>query len=256
MDLELKSKCALVLGGSAGLGLGSAKALAGEGVRVVLVGRDLEKAKRASVAFEGAALSCDLSNPVDVKNLVPRALEALGQVDIVILNGGGPPPSPAAEFNVAEWRAQFETMVLSLIEIASHCLDGMRSRGFGRIILVSSTSVDEPIPGLVLSNALRASLRGWAKTLAGEVARDGITVNTLLTGRILTDRTLRLDLLEAQDAGINAAEVSRASQAEIPIGRYGTPDEFGALVAFLCSPKAAYITGASIPVDGGLLRSS
>jgi 3-oxoacyl-[acyl-carrier protein] reductase len=256
MDLEIRNKSALILGGSAGLGLGAAKALVAEGVRVVLVGRDLEKARIASAELNGTAVSCDLANPVDVAGLVPRALQALGKIDILILNGGGPPPMPAAVFDAREWRSQFESIVLSLINVATHCLEGMRSRGFGRIILVSSTSIVEPIPGLVLSNALRAGLRGWAKTLASEVARDGVTVNILMPGRILTDRTLRLDMLEAQETGVEAAEVSRASQAEIPIGRYGTPDEFGALVAFLCSSRAAYITGTSIPVDGGLMRST
>lgn len=253
MDLGLRDKTALVLGGSSGLGLGVAKALAGEGVRVALVARASPRLQEAAVQVKGIALPCDLGDPAAVANLLPAARLALGHIDILVLNGGGPPPLAAANFEPQLWRNQFEAMILNAVNLATSCLPDMRARKFGRIIMISSTSIIEPIPGLVLSNALRAGLQGWAKTLAREVAGDGITVNTVMPGRLLTDRTRGFDEADARDAGVPVAEISRASRAQIPLGRYGTPDEFGAIAAFLASDKASYVTGARIPVDGGLL---
>ncbi len=255
MDLGLTDKTALVLGGSAGLGFGAALTLAAEGARVALAARDPQRLQDAATCLNGIALPCDLTDPDAVAGLVPAAKQALGRIDILVLNAGGPPPLSASMNDPALWRAQFDAMVLSAINMTSACLPEMRARRFGRVILIASTSIIEPIPGLVLSNALRAGLQGWAKTLAGEVARDGITVNTVLPGRLLTDRTRRLDAADAKEAGVDVAEISRAAEAEIPLGRYGTPEEFGALIAFLASTKASYVTGTKIPVDGGLLRS-
>jgi 3-oxoacyl-[acyl-carrier protein] reductase len=255
MDLGLDDKTALVLGSSSGLGLGVAKALTSEGARVALVARASPRLQAAAAEATGTALPCDLSDPGAVANLLPAATRVLGRIDILVLNGGGPPPLSAASFEPRAWRNQFETLVLNAVNLATSCLPGMRARGFGRIIMISSTSIIEPIPGLVLSNALRAGLQGWAKTLAREVAGDGITVNTVMPGRLLTDRTRGFDEADARDAGVPVEEISRASQAQIPLGRYGTPDEFGSVVAFLASPKASYITGARVPVDGGLLAS-
>ena len=255
----LKGKAALVLGGSRGLGLGVATALAARGASVTLVGRD-EAALRAAVAQivgsggEATSISADLGSEAGVQLLLSNLGKMPGP-DILLLNGGGPPPFKAADVDPAAWRAQFEAMVVSQMRVAAACLPAMRQRRWGRILIVSSTSAREPIPGLAASNALRASLAGWAKTLAGEVAPDGITVNLLLPGRFATERTERLDRLDALDRGVDQAVIAAESQAEIPAGRYGSAAEFGAVAAFLASEEASYVTGVAIPVDGGLSRS-
>lgn len=256
MTFPLANRTALVLGGAKGLGFGVAQALSGDGASVVLVGRDeaaLSKAKGV-IGSTGArvdTISADLSNESGVGQLQDR-FQVLRHPDIILLNGGGPPPLNAADVDKEEWRAQFEAMMLSQMAVASHFLPAMRARKWGRILVVSSTSVREPIPGLVASNALRAALAGWAKTLAGEVAADGITVNLLLPGRFATQRTERLDQLDAADRGVDPAVIAAESQSQIPVGRYGTAREFGAVAAFLASDGGAYVTGAAIPVDGGL----
>ena len=259
VDMGLKDRTALVLGGSRGLGLGVAAALSARGAAVTLVGRDAGAlaAATAQLAANGGqarAISADLANDAGVQLLLSGIAE-LGSPDILLLNGGGPPPFLAADVEPAAWRAQFEAMVVSQMRVAACCLPAMRQRRWGRILVVSSTSAREPIPGLAASNALRASLAGWAKTLAGEVARDGITVNLLLPGRFATERTDRLDRLDALDRGVEQAVIAAESQAEIPVGRYGTAAEFGAVAAFLASDDASYVTGVAIPVDGGLSRS-
>jgi 3-oxoacyl-[acyl-carrier protein] reductase len=259
MGVGLKDRTALVLGGSRGLGLGVAAALADRGASVTLVGRDAATLRVASaqIAANGgkaAAISADLASEAGVQLLLSRVGEMRGP-DILLLNGGGPPPFQAAEVDPIAWRVLFEAMVVSQMRVAACCLPAMRQRQWGRILIVSSTSSREPIPGLAASNALRASLAGWAKTLAGEVARDGITVNLLLPGRFATDRTDRLDRLDALDRSVDQAVIAAESQREIPAGRYGTPAEFGAVAAFLASEEASYVTGVAIPVDGGLSRS-
>lgn len=260
MDLGLSGKTALILGGSQGLGFAAARRLAEEGARVAIVGRDGARLAKAldmlrPVAPEAMAIPHDLADAESLPALLERVDGSLGGVDILLLNGGGPPPSPAATIDPGLWRGQFDAMVLSGLGIAAHVLPGMRRRRFGRILVVASTSIREPIPGLTLSNALRGAVAGWAKTLAGEVARDGVTVNLLLPGRLATERTARLDALDAEERGVDAAEIAAASQAEIPAGRYGGADEFGAVAAFLASAPAGYVTGAAIPIDGGLSRS-
>ncbi|MEX3953654.1 SDR family oxidoreductase [Paraburkholderia sp. EG287B] len=255
MDLGLRGKRALVLGGSTGLGFGAGKALAGEGATVALVARTGQRLDAAAKSLGSHAMACDLSSPPEVEVLPHAAMSAMGHVDVVVLNGAGPPPLDASDFSAAVWRSQFETMLVSSISIAGALIPSMRDRRFGRIILIASTSIVEPIPGLVLSNALRAGLHGWAKTLAGEVACDGITVNTVMPGRIATDRTQGLDEAEAKRTGRNVERIAAASQAEIPVRRYGTADELGAVVAFLASERASYVNGARIAVDGGLLRN-
>ena len=258
VDMGLKDRTALVLGGSRGLGFGVAAALSARGAAVTLVGRDAASCGSHGAARrewgQARAISADLANEAGVQLLL-SGIGELGSPDILLLNGGGPPPFLAAEVEPAAWRAQFEAMVVSQMRVAASCLPAMRQRSWGRILIVSSTSAREPIPGLAASNALRASLAGWAKTLAGEVARDGITVNLLLPGRFATERTDRLDRLDALDRGVEQAVIAAESQAEIPVGRYGTAAEFGAVAAFLASDEASYVTGVAIPVDGGLSRS-
>ncbi len=260
MSRSLKRKTALLLGGAKGLGFGVAEALAKQHVNVILVGRDEEALNSAKTALSKYAVdvnvvTCDLSEGASVAAMVQAVDELAGGVDIVLINGGGPPPLLASDFDANIWRTQFMSLFLAQIKIATHFLSGMRQRGFGRILAVSSTSIREPIPGLAASNALRSALAGWAKTLATEVASDGVTVNLILPGRFATERTVRLDRLDAEEQGLDPAEIAARSQREIPIGRYGTPQEFGDVVAFLASDQARYITGVALPVDGGLSRS-
>ncbi|PRD58506.1 SDR family oxidoreductase [Phyllobacterium myrsinacearum] len=257
MNLGLEGKRALVLGGNKGLGRGVAGALAENGVVVAIAGRDDAALNATASALRvhsprSFALNADLADPVALAAMLDRVDGAMGGIDILLLNGGGPPPFPAASLNIVQWRTQFETMFLSGVRIAAHFLPGMRERHWGRILVVSSTSVREPIAGLTASNALRAAVAGWAKSLAGEVAADGVTVNLLLAGRLATARTDALDRMDAEARGVDVAVIAAESQADVPVGRYGTADEFGAVAAFLASERASYVTGAAIPVDGGL----
>jgi 3-oxoacyl-[acyl-carrier protein] reductase len=257
---SLAGRTALVLGGSKGLGFGVAEAMSAKGAAVVLVGRDiaaLEAAQARIRASGGKAetLAADLESEDSVDGLLQRIERRAAAIDIVLLNGGGPPPFKASVPNAEIWRAQFGAMLLNQIKIATHCLPGMRSQGWGRLIVVSSTSIREPIAGLTASNALRAALAGWAKTLAGEVAADGVTVNLLLPGRFATERTEKFDAMDAADRGVDPAQIAAESQAEIPLKRYGRPQEFGAVAAFLAGDGGAYVTGVALPVDGGLSRS-
>ncbi|WP_077962631.1 SDR family oxidoreductase [Ensifer adhaerens] len=257
MDLGIAGKRALVLGGSKGLGRGIAEALTAEGVLVALTGRDAASAAKAAsdVGPSARGYALDLSKPESLDGLLDRIEADFGAIDILVLNGGGPPPSPASVIEPDFWRSQFETMVLAGMRITGRLLPGMRERQFGRIIAVASTSIREPIAGLTASNALRSAVAGWLKTLAGEVAADGVTVNLLLPGRLATDRTLSFDRMDAESEGVDIATVAARSQKEIPLGRYGTPAEFGAAAAFLAGRQAGYITGVALPVDGGLSRS-
>ncbi len=256
MDLGIAGKKALVLGGSKGLGRGIAEALAAEGVGVALTGRDAGSAEKAAAEIAERPRICARSLQAEsLDGLLDRLATDFGAIDILVLNGGGPPPTLASAIDPDFWRTQFETMVLAGMRITGRVLPGMRERGFGRIIAVASTSIREPIPGLTASNALRSAVAGWLKTLAGEVAADGVTVNMLLPGRLATDRTLSFDRMDAESEGLDIATVAARSQADIPIGRYGTPAEFGAAAAFLAGRPAAYVTGVALPVDGGLSRS-
>ncbi|UGX87363.1 SDR family oxidoreductase [Phyllobacterium meliloti] len=260
MNFGLDGKRALVLGGNKGLGRGAAKSLAENGAIVAISGRD-EAALNDTVSElrvhspRSFALNADLADPVALAAMLDRIDRDMDGVDILLLNGGGPPPFSASSLNVVQWRTQFETMFLSGVRIAAHFLPRMRERHWGRIVVVSSTSVREPIAGLTASNALRAAVAGWAKSLAGEVAADGVTVNLLLAGRLATARTDKLDRMDADAKGVDVSVIAAQSQAEIPIGRYGTAEEFGAVAAFLASEQASYVSGAAIPVDGGLSRA-
>jgi len=248
------------MGASSGLGLGIAHALAMEGVHVGLLSRDssrLEAAATSLRAASSARISCfvaDLASQDAVRSAISTIKNEVGVPDILIGNGGGPPPGPATIFDGALWEAQANAMLLPVMNMTDAFLPTMRANGFGRIIMVSSTSVVEPIPGLVLSNALRAALANWGRTLAREVARDGVTVNTLMPGRFDTARVQRLNLSRADIEGRSTEDIRRRDLEVIPSGRYGTAEEFGAVASFLASPLASYVTGALIPVDGGLLH--
>ena len=261
MDLKLKGKNALVLGGSKGIGRGIADALAAEGVAIAIVARSQESLDKAvaEINSRGAARAIaaagDLSDWASIESAVNSARRHLGSIDILVNNSGGPPPSRVIGVSPEMWEAQFRAMVLALMRITEMVLPEMRERKWGRIINVASSSVVEPIPAIGISNTLRAAVVGWAKTLAGEVARDGITVNTLLPGMITTDRTLQINRLHAERAGISLEDAISRASASIPVGRPGTPAEFGAVAAFIASPLAAYVTGSLIRIDGGAIRS-
>lgn len=250
MDLGIEDRVALVLGASRGLGRAVAEALGREGARVALAARSegsLAEAERG-IGSETAILPIDTREEDAVAALPGRVEEALGPVEILVLNTGGPPAGAALEAETVEWLEAYRSLVLAPLVLARACVPGMRERGWGRIVNVASTSVREPIPGLTLSNANRAAAVGLLGTLAREVAADGITVNTVATGRFATER------LAGLHGSIEAAEAS--ARADVPAARLGRPEEYGDLVAFLCSERAAYITGTVIPIDGGLTRSS
>jgi len=260
MELGLAGKTALVLGGGGGLGRAIAKALAREGARVAAADIDIAAAEKTFVAIkqtgsDGLALAWDLADLSVLEVRVAEVERRLGPVDILVNNTGGPPPTPAFGQDPALWSKHFQSMVLSVIAITDRVLPGMRDRKWGRIITSTSSGVVAPIPNLAISNALRMSLVGWSKTLSRETARDGVTVNIVLPGRVATDRTRSIDETRAKREGRSVEEVSAASASSIPIGRYGTPEEYADVVTFLASERASYITGAMIRVDGGLIAS-
>lgn len=256
MRIDLTGKRALVLGASGGLGRAIAAGLAAAGARVAVSGRSAE---RLAAAFPDEAanpkLVADLAAPGVGRDLAARAIDALGGVDILVNNSGGPPPTTALGATDAQWRAQFDAMVMSLVDLTGALVPGMRERRWGRVVTVASSGVVAPIPNLALSNALRAALLGWSKTLAAEVAADGVTVNMVLPGRIATSRVEALDRANAERTGRSPEEVERAALATIPAARYGTPEEFAAAAVFLASQQASYVTGTTIRVDGGALRN-
>jgi 3-oxoacyl-[acyl-carrier protein] reductase len=261
MDLGLAGRSALVVGGSKGLGQGVAAALAAEGVSVALLARDPDALKAAVEeisalkAGRAIAVAADLADVAAIADAVALAQRQIGPIDILVNNCGGPPPATAAGADAALWQAQFQQMVLSTFQLTNLVLPAMRQRGWGRIVNIASTSVVEPIPQLAISNALRGLIAGWSKTLAGEVASDGVTVNMLLPGSFATARTVSINRRLAARDGVAEADVARVATAAIPVGRYGRPDEFGAAAAFLCSQSAGYVTGSMMRVDGGACLS-
>jgi 3-oxoacyl-[acyl-carrier protein] reductase len=250
MDLGIEGRTALVMGASQGIGRGVAASLAREGARVAIASRSRERLERAAREIEGEVVPfvADANDLDRLAGLPAEVAEALGPVEILVTNTGGPPLGRALEHPADEWEAAYRTLVLAPRTLVDAVLPGMRERRWGRIANVASSSVREPIPGLALSNVHRMAAVGLFKTLAAEVAGDGITVNTVATGRFATQRA-------ADNAGSLEAAEERA-RSEVPAARLGTPEEHGDLIAFLCSERASYLTGAVIPLDGGLLRSA
>ncbi len=261
MDLGLNGRVALVTAASRGLGLASAKALAAEGASVVICARgpqQLEIARREveAAAASGArveAIALDVAVAEAPKQLVGIARERFGQLDVLVTNAGGPPPGGFETVGDAEWERAFQLTLMSVVRLVREALPLLRASGQGRIVNLVSTSVKQPIDNLLLSNALRAAVIGLAKTLSREVGGSAITVNNVLPGIILTDRQRELRGAEAARRGISFEQAIAEAGRGVPLGRIGRPEEVGALVAFLASAPAAYITGTSIQVDGGLV---
>lgn len=249
MNLGIEGRVALVMGASGGIGLGVARALAREGARVALCSRSQQRLDAAAAEIEGetTAFVADTQDLDGVAALPGQVAEALGPVEICVANTGGPPPGGALDNPVDEWESAYRSLVLATRVLVEAVVPGMRERGWGRIVNVASTSVREPIAGLALSNSHRMAALGLLKTLATELAGDGITVNTIATGRFATER------LGALHGSLEQA--AERAREQVPAGRLGGVEEYGDLVAFLCSERAAYLTGATIPLDGGLLRS-
>jgi len=260
MDLGLTGKTALVLGASSGLGRAIALGLAREGANVAVAARN--EAALAALAGEIEALGVralpvrwDLADLTVIDGNIAAVEASVGPVDILINNTGGPPPTTASGQSPDLWTAQFQAMVASVIATTDRVLPGMIARRWGRIITSTSSGVIAPIANLALSNALRLSLVGWSKTLAREVARDGVTCNIVVPGRIATDRTRFLDEKRAEREGRSIDQVEAASLGAIPVGRYGDPAEYADVVAFLASTRASYVTGSTVRVDGGQIAS-
>lgn len=248
MDLGLQGRVALVTGASKGLGFAIAHALADEGVKVAITSRDQERVEAAAKVIGATGFAHDSANIDGVPILVHEVEHYVGPIDILITNTGGPPgDADALAFTREQWREAYDALVLSPMALVEATLPSMRKRLWGRIVNVSSIAVREPIPNLVLSNANRAATLASFKTIARQVAEDGVTVNTLLPGRISTDR-----LYELYGSRESADEVAIQ---EIPSRRLGSPEEFAAAAAFLCSAQAGYITGVALAVDGGMMRS-
>jgi 3-oxoacyl-[acyl-carrier protein] reductase len=260
MDLGLEGKQALVLGASRGLGAAVARALAAEGVQVIAAARSVETTQRwraelpLPIAARVHPVAVDLNSRTQIDELAEHA-NRLGPTDILVNNSGGPPPGPASTMKLEQWTAHFEVMAAHVFHLTGRLLPSMLERGWGRIISIVSSGVEQPIANLALSNGIRAAIVGWSKTLATEVAARGVTVNVVLPGRIHTDRVDQLDQAAAQKQGRSAAEIARESAASIPAGRYGRPEEFGDVIAFLASTRASYVTGAKVRVDGGMIRA-
>ncbi|MBB6470057.1 3-oxoacyl-[acyl-carrier protein] reductase [Aminobacter lissarensis] len=260
MELGLSGRKALVLGASRGLGAAIAKSLATEGAHVYAAARNTDRIAEwvATLPAERnmavTTLYLDLADLASVEAAASQ-IDAVGGVDILINNSGGPAPSSAEEARRADWIAQFEAMAANVIHLTQALLPAMKMRRWGRIVTIASSGVEQPIANLAISNGVRAALVGWSKTLAGEVARHGITANVVLPGRIGTERVASLDASTAQRTGTDLLDVARQSAASIPASRYGRPEEFADVVTFLASERASYVTGSLIRVDGGMIRS-
>ena len=236
MDLGLSGRTAIVCGASAGMGLATAEALSAEGANVAMFARRRDELQREAERLGALPVRGDLTNPKDLERLVEKTLEAFGGIDILVNNGGGPPRTSALELTDESVESAVELLLLSAIRLTNLCLPHLRQSGHGRIVNITSSSVREPIDNLALSNSVRPGVIGWAKTLAREIGPDAVTVNSIAPGRIQTARLL------AEDA------------ETIPLRRVGQPEEIADVICFLASDRASYVTGAVIPVDGGMTR--
>ena len=257
MDLGLTGKIAMVAGASRGLGFGVAEALAREGAKVSIASRDEQAIKAAADRIGGdvLAVAVDVKSPDAIEQWTRETHARFGGVDLLFTNSGGPPAGAAVSFDDAAWKDAADLLLFSTIRMVRAAVPLMQARGGGAILMSTSASVKEPIPNLGLSTVLRASVSALAKTLAIELAPSNIRVNQIIPGRIDTDRVRQLDEINAKKQGISPQQARDKSMATIPLGRYGTADEYGRVAAFLLSDAARYMTGATVQVDGGLIKS-
>jgi 3-oxoacyl-[acyl-carrier protein] reductase len=262
MDLGLTGRVALVAAASKGLGKAVAMALAREGCKLAICSRDGDAIRLAaeeiqsSTGAEVLAAKADVTVPQELESLVARTLERFDKVDILVTNAGGPPPGNFDDFGDDAWEKAFRLNFLSAVRLIRLCLPSMRQQRWGRIILLTSLAVKQPFEGLILSNAVRTGVVGLAKSLSFELAKDNILVNCVAPGRIATERVQQLDEARAAKEGRSAEEVRRENERAIPLGRYGQPEEFASVVAFLASERASYLTGVTLQVDGGMYRGT
>ena len=261
MDLGLKGRVALVAASSKGLGRAVAEELAAEGCDLVMCARGADaleaaaKEIRASARGRVHAVAADLTDPREVERVVDEGRQAVGEIDVLVTNTGGPPAGPFESHSPDAWDLAVRQNLGSVLNLVRAVLPGMRDRKWGRIVNVTSIAVKQPVDGLILSNSVRAAVTGFARTLANEVAEAGITVNNVMPGYTRTERVEQLARRNAELKGITAEEAAQGWVREIPMRRLGEPREFAAMVAFLCSERASYVTGQSVAVDGGWIRS-
>ncbi len=261
MDLGLTNRVALVAAASKGIGFACARELAREGARVFLCSRDEKRASDAAEKIHQetgasvAGIGADVTDDQSVNRFVDLALERAGRIDILVTNAGGPPATSFEQTDLDLFRKAFELNALSAIRLAKLVLPGMKQQKWGRIVNITSVSVKQPIEGLILSNTVRAGLTGWAKTVATEVAADGVTVNNVAPGYTLTERQEELARARSEALGKTSEEIIATWATQGPMGRIGQPEEIAAAVAFLASERASYITGVTLQVDGGWVRS-
>ena len=256
MNLRLDGKVALVCGASRGIGRAIADELAAEGASLAVCSRDADRlsASAAEIGPDVLAIPADLSEPGEGTRVVQATEAHFGRVDILVANTGGPPAGTHDTLTLEDWDRATALLLRSTVELSTAALGGMKDRGWGRILAVTSVAVKQPVDNLILSNSLRAAVTGYAKTLAREVAKDGITVNTILPGYTATERVTELNQANAEREGVGVEEVQARLEASIPMGRLAEPEEFAALAVFLASERAGYLTGGSFAVDGGWLR--
>lgn len=260
MDLDIRGKVALVCGGSRGIAYAAAEEFAREGCAVVICARDADALAAATIKLEalGAsvlAIEADLSTEDGIAKVVDHTKARFGHVDILVCNTGGPQTGAAMAHDWSAWQKASELLLRSVVELTRAFVPGMRERGWGRVVAITSLAVKRPQASLVLSNSMRAAVTGYLRTLADEVAKDGVTVNTVLPGFTATERLDALANATSSRTGASRESVFAGWEAETPVGRLGRPDELGAVIAFLCSARAGFVTGQAILVDGGAVKS-
>lgn len=261
MDLGLEGKVALIAASSKGLGRAVATQLAAEGASVMLSSRDEAVLEKTAAEIKAATnvmveyCVADLTREEDIRHLVEETAGRFGGLDVLVTNSGGPPAGGFEDLREEDWSHAFELNLMSLVRLIRFSLPHMRERGEGRIVVVASSSIKQPIENLTLSNTFRAGISGLAKSLSSELASDGVLINTLGPGRISTDRSASLDGARADALGVPVEEIRADFASRIPLERYGTPEEFAKVAAFLASPANSYVTGQALLVDGGMVRA-